>query len=66
MAGGLEIVSLVASAFLEKVAKERRVSRDLPRNPRDPAPRRTRGETSGDSVPDGVASVSPTHIDVRA
>ncbi len=66
MGDGLGIVNPVASPFLERVAKEERVRRDLPRRPRDGNSARSREEPEEDRADQpGESSMSSTHIDLR-
>ena len=65
MRGGLEIVNPVASPFLERVAKEERVRKDLPRRPRNGKAARAREEPGDEHADQPGESMSSTHIDLR-
>jgi len=65
MAGGLEIVNPVGSTLLERITKEERVGRDLPRRPRDGKPARAREEHDAETADEAGESMSSTHIDLR-
>jgi len=66
MPGGLEIVSPVDSPLLERVTKEERVGRDLPRRPRDSKPTRAKEDHGAEATDEAGESMSSTHIDLRA
>jgi len=65
MAGGLEIINPVASPLLERITKEERVGRELPRRPRDGKPARHKEEHDAETEDQAGESMSSTHIDLR-
>lgn len=65
MAGGLEVINPVASPLLERITKEERVGRDLPRRPRDGKPARAKEEHDAETTDEAGESMSSTHIDLR-
>jgi hypothetical protein len=64
MSGGLEIVNPVAP-LLERVGREERVSRELPRRLRDGKSSRQRNENGAEETEEAGETMSSNHIDLR-
>jgi hypothetical protein len=65
MGSGLEIVNPIGSPFLERVAKEERIRRDLPRRSRDGKSSQAREDPGEEHADEPGESMSSTHIDLR-